>query len=675
MSDDIIHLDFESFSKIDIKKCGGFRYAADDSTEILMAAVALNDEDPVLWLPEWYETESLQSDPRALEIMKMWADHSVHVYAHNSSFEFAICKYHMKSQMGLTPPDSAQWRCTAAMARRAAIPSSLEDCAKILKLAEQKDNKGARLITKFCKLGKKKGKMVRTMPWDAPEAFEEFAEYCLQDVRTERDIHKRLKPFELTGMALRTFQLDLKINDNGVPVDRPTLIKADKLIDETVLELTEKFTAITGLTPTQNKAMGAWFRARGYEHQSMDAEHIGKALADAGWADCSETLDALKIRKRLGFAAVKKVKAMLRSADKDNRVRGSLVYYGAERTGRSAGRLIQPQNFKRPSFKDTAGAYEMIKWGCSRDDLSLMYGDTFEVIASCIRHFVQFDGGQQILDADYASIEARIVCWLAGQQDALDEFVNGDDAYIKMALKIFPDANEADLIRRKNNDESTIERFVGKQSVLGCGFGMGVEKFLGTCESYGQTLDRELGQRAIDAYRSKYDKVKNLWYLCNNAAMNAIRHPGRRFKAGPKLSFCYVTLSQIPFLTMRLPSGRNLVYAFAAITDTGKFGPEVSFLAKNGTSGRWVRSGTYGGSLVENATQATAGDIMANGAIKANDAGFEIVTLVHDQALGCQDLPNGKNIDTFCDLLADLPAWADGLPVIAEGKVTPYYVK
>ena len=144
MSDDIIHLDFESFSEVDIKKCGGFRYAADDSTEILMAAVALNDEDPVLWLPEWYETESLQSDPRALEIMKMWAAQSVHVYAHNSSFEFAICKYHMKAQMGLTPPDPSQWRCTAAMARRAAIPSSLKDCAKILKIAEQKDNKSTR---------------------------------------------------------------------------------------------------------------------------------------------------------------------------------------------------------------------------------------------------------------------------------------------------------------------------------------------------------------------------------------------------------------------------------------------------------------------------------------------------------------------------------------------------
>lgn len=675
MSKDIIHLDYESFSEIDLKKCGGFRYASDKSTEILMAAVALNDEEPVIWIPEWYETESLRSDPRALEIMEMWEDPSILVYAHNSAFEFAISKHHLEAQVGVSPPDPKQWRCTAAMARRAAIPSALKDCAKTLGLEQQKDTKGARLITKFCKLGKKKGQMVRTMPWDDPEAFAEFAEYCLQDVRTEREVHKRLKPFELTGTALRTFQLDLTINNNGVPVDRPTLAKADKLIDETIEELTTNFRTITGLNPTQNKAMGVWFQERGYPYKSMDAEHTGKALANAGWAEEPSTLEALRIRKRIGFAAVKKVKAMLRATCDDGRVRGSLMYYGAERTGRSAGRLIQPQNFKRPSFKDTAGAYEMIKWGCSRDDLSLMYGDTFEVIASCIRHFIQFPGDVDILDSDYASIEARIVCWLAGQQDALDEFENGDDAYIKMALKIYPEANEADLIQRRDNDESTIERFVGKQSVLGCGFGMGVEKFLGTCESYGQKLDPELGQRAIDAYRAKYDKVKKLWYLCNNAAMNAIRYPGRRFKAGPKLSFCYVTLSKIPFLTMRLPSGRNLVYAQAAITDTGKFGPEVSFLAKDGTSGRWRRSGTYGGSLVENATQAVAADIMANGAAKADDAGFEIVALIHDQALAAQDLANGKDIGTFSELLADLPDWADGLPVIAEGKVTPYYVK
>lgn len=692
---DIIHIDYETFSECDIK-LGAYRYASDPSTEILMAAVALNDGEPYIWTPEAYG----QSDPEALEIMEMWEDPSIPVYAHNCTFEIAVSHYLMQKSLGVMTPEIEQWRCTMAMSLKAALPAALDKVAKELKLVQQKDDQGKKLIAKFSKPSMKRGQLVRTMPQDDPDAFAEFIEYCKQDVRTEREIHKKLSPFELKGQALRTFQFTNAMNLRGVPVNTHALEHAQNIIDDVSEDLTSKFTRLTGLTPTQNIKLKDLYKSHGYPYDSMDVEHTGKALSKRGWYDPKAVdtyrakakdknfdsfyreikedhlIEALLIRRKVGFAAVKKVTSMLQCSCPDGYVRGSLQYYGAFRTGRWAGRLIQTQNFKRPIFKadDNAHIYEMVCEHRPKEEIEMLYTDSWESIASAIRHFIHPKEGRKLFDADYAGIEARIVCWLGNDQEALREFENGEDTYIKMCLKIFPDTTEKEQLEAKARDESTIERFVGKQAVLGCGFGMGAPKFQGTCEGYGQKLEMPLCERAVHAYRKKYRGVVNLWYACDRAARNAIAKPGVAFRAGKYLKFRVINVSGIAFLTMLLPSGRNLVYPHPKITNTGKFGDEISFLGPRDKAG-WGRIGTFGGKLVENATQAVAADVMAVGATNAHDAGYEIITLIHDQALALSYPERGQTIEEFCNLLTKLPSWADGLPVVAEGKVTNYYVK
>ena len=276
-------------------------------------------------------------------------------------------------------------------------------------------------------------------------------------------------------------------------------------------------------------------------------------------------------------------------------------------------------------------------------------------------------------DADYAAVEARIVCWLAGQADALQRFRDNIDSYVLMASTIFG---------KETRDVTKDERWLGKQTVLGCGFQMGDEKFLNQCvekaEQYGIkgiSVTPELAKKSVQGFREDYDQVQQLWWDTDRAARNAILHPGRTFKAGPFLKFCVVQTGGIPFLVMRLPAGRSIVYPYPALEENPKKPgrTDITFFGKLPMkSGKWGRVKTYGGKLVENATQGTAADIMAHGACNAIDRGFDVLTLIHDQALGADD---GRDVEEFCAALTDTPAWAAGLPVKAEGKVVPYYLK
>lgn len=665
-----IHIDFETYSECDIK-LGAYRYAADSSTEILMAAVALNDGEPYVWVPNQYG----QSDSEAIQIMEMWEDESVEVYAHNVTFEIAICEYLLEKSVGVVKPKIHQWRCTMAMAMKAALPASLDKISKELQLVEQKDSTGKRLINFFSK-PTKKGPHFRNTPEEHPEKFLQFIEYCRQDVKTEMEVEKCLRPFSLKNMDLKAFQFTNRTNLRGVPVNVEALQHAQKIIDSVNSDLEKEFVEITKLRPSQNVALKNFFVEHSYPYQSMDVEHTGKALSDTVWCKDKKLIRALRIRRKLGFAAVKKVTSMLKCACPDGYVRGTLKYYGAFRTGRWSGSLIQTQNFKRPILKakDNAHAYEMICNLEPRENIEMMYGDCFETIASVIRHFIQPKDGRVLFDADYAGIEARVVCWLAGQKDALEEFEKGQDSYIKMCLKIFPGTTEQEQLDAKKRDESTIERFVGKQAVLGCGFGMGKDKFKITCEGYGQSLDEELCARAVQAYRSKYSKVVSLWYACEHAARSAIAKPGITFRAGKHLTYTVVKVSSILFLVCKLPSGRALVYPRPKIENTGKFGDEITFYGPR-PKGGWGRIGTFGGKLVENCTQAVATDIMAFGSCNSEQSGYCISTLIHDQGLAIAYPELGQSIEQFCSLLSELPEWAKGLPVLAEGKVTKYYVK
>ena len=703
-----IRMDYETFSELDLTKVGAFRYACHPSTRILMCALAEGDEEPVIWIPPKYESDELFSTPAAIELMDSLADDDVVIYAFNSQFEWAITKFCFTKQTGFRCPRIEQFRCTAVMTRKAALPADLDGASRTLELRERKDTINARHMKTFSSLvtitegrGKNKTETTRrVLPTERPQEFHEYALYCLQDVRSERELHKKLEKFEYTAFGLRTFLFDARMNDRGIPVNLPALHNALQIIQEEGAHITEEFSAFVGLRPTQNAKFKEWLRVRGYPKDNLQADTITEYLEDVYDGEVQappEVVRALELKQKIAFAAASKVAAMINCADSSNvtaawfsRVCGVFYHYGA-RTGRWSAKYIQPQNFKRPTDLDgrdkyadefaaanphlsakqvssivdrvfgeqtSFAAYRAICGGISRDALALLYGPPLEVISSCIRHFIHLPG-TNMLDADYSSIEARIVAWLAGEEKIIKAFRDKADLYVMMASKIFGTPKER--ISKKG-----VERFVGKQTILGCGFGMGVPKFLKTCAKYGQKLSQDIGERAVYAFRDECSKIVDLWHETERAARNAIMSPNRMYHAGRIRFFSCFTAGR-NYLIMKLPSDRFIAYPDPKIEDNN-----ISFFG-NIKGKHWGRVGTYGGKLVENATQAVAADIMSHGAAKAEAAGYEIFALIHDEAL-C--LPKrGQTIEEFCRLLIDLPPWADGLPIEAEGDEIEFYTK
>jgi len=480
---DILHLDYETRSAADLKKVGAFRYAMDPSTQILLCAISLNDEEPVVWRADGVYS-SPQELAKVLALLGLVSGSQHLIYAHNAQFELAISDALFKRTFGFASPDHDRWRCTAAMARRAALPASLEKLAEYLGLEQQKDKGGAALIRKFSvpqKPSKKHPEGGFLDPCAFPEDFQRFADYCAQDVRTEQAIPKKLKAFELTDKdnSLATFQLDIDINSRGLPVNVEGLKIAEQLRIAETEKLTKEFQQLTGFNPTQGAKLLEWCKEQGVSLPNLQAATLEDGMDDMEFDETSAVGKALKIKQRISYASVKKIPAMLACAGpNDNLVRGSILYHGPT-TGRWAGRLIQPQNFKRPTVPCTEQAYADICAGMSAEAIEVIYGPVLEVLSSCIRHFIHDTGykgnyyswNNPFLNADYASIEARIICWLAGEEWALQEYIDGVDRYKTMASAIF---------NRPADQIDKLQRFVGKIAVLGCGFGMGATKYAST---------------------------------------------------------------------------------------------------------------------------------------------------------------------------------------------------
>jgi DNA polymerase len=455
-----IHADIESFSACDIKGCGGHRYAWDVSTELLCLGLAVDDQEVVIWIhPQWHASLPWYTQAeyeKSVSIFNLMQNPNALVFAHNATgFEVPMCDALMLKTTGFPAPQHHQWRCTAAMARRASLPASLEKCAEALKLSQQKDKKGAALIRRFC-IPQKDGS--RILPTDDPEGFKALCDYCKTDVSVERLIHKTLKHFELTGFALETFQADLRMNCRGLPVNLPALRNAQALVEEASEGIARDFKAITGFNHSQGKMLIKWLKEKGYKGKNLQALTVEAELESDDFDPTTDWGRALLLKKMISYASLKKIPTMINSAGPhDNKVRGGFIYHGAG-TGRWSATLIQPQNLKRPTIKHTEMAYADICKGASSDMIELVYGPVLEVVSSCIRHFIQ--DTHPFFNADYAAIEARIVCWLAGQEDALEEYRKNIDRYVRMAAVVFSKP-EKDINKHP-------ERFIGKQTILGC---------------------------------------------------------------------------------------------------------------------------------------------------------------------------------------------------------------
>lgn len=709
------HLDFETRSKADLSEVGAYRYAEDESTEILMFAIASDtDPEPILWVPDkWAHLIPNNQRDKARDMLwhAISRPESCLVYAHNAQFERAMMMFRGDPDLQLPEvPAQTQWRCTAAMARKASLPDSLERIGAELQLTTQKDKVGKELINLFS-IPDKNGNFVE--PDQFPEKFKQFGQYCCTDVKVEQLVHKKLAAFELKGLDLATFQLDIRLNDRGIPVNVKAAANAARIIDEMMEIEVAEFDALTGgLRPTQRAKVKELIEAYGVPMLDMKQPTLEAAIEsieeDIALGPIGEkkifAYQVLQAYAELNYGGAKKVYTILKMANKDGRVRGTLMYHGAG-TGRWAGRGIQPQNFKKPSKRHkgvTDLIYQMICDDCTREQLELVFGNPLDAIASCIRNFIQRPEGP-LLDADFASIEARIVCWLAGDESACRDFAKGVDQYVKLAATIFD--KTADLVDRG------FEREVGKRGILGCGFGMGPDKFVKSCAQYGVTISLELAQKAVKAYRKEFKKVADLWSNCDDAMRKILvpDFPDRQWENVGRIGFTKAKFAGKPYMAVRLPSGRILYYPEPRLDplpakeqqdvynrmiktaqkkgkivdqeyldQTRKYVSKMTQVTYYGElkNNVWGRVKLYGGKIVENFVQACAADFMSIGSQNAEKEGFVGITLVHDQNLSDPRSDNHQDdLKVFIAALTKLEQWADGCPIQAEGKVAPYYSK
>lgn len=706
----IVHLDYESTSQVDIKKCGGYRYANCPSTRILMFGVALDDGPVCMWrFDEPDSDESIKA--RTILDLSIKKDHLI--YAHNCSFELAISHYRLKADVGIEPPQLHQWRDTMAMCNRAAINPGLKEAAQVLRLPYQKSSIGVKLIGIFSDQNKfvllyhptdKKAKAHKTfhplgedeIKWDwlttvdgnkitLRAAWELFIDYCRQDVLVEREIHKKLHKFELEGDILESFQFDLGMNFRGVPINRKALTHAAKLVKQYQDHLEVRFQNLCGFTSSQNAKVTAWLKERGYPKDSLAADTVELVVEGGCEGMTPEGVQVLKMRSLLSFAALKKIDAMLRSCCDDGYVRGTTQWYGA-RTGRATGRIIQPQNMKKSTISDSEFAYQMICEECSLEELAWFWSSPLEVISSCIRHFIQPHTGM-LLDADYTGVEARIAPWLAGEKEKLQSILDGKCQYKVMAADIvFNIPYEA-----VTKDQRTIGKPIELSCVYGTG-GKGLMIALRDTHKVHKTLKE--CNAIVKKYRETFPNLVQTWRDIEDAAKRAIQEGKTTYVADGKLGFGRTIAAGIRYLVMRLPSGRKIYYpdpkverVFKKYTKEdmledpwkaerkGYEIDQISFYGKGegpgGGAGGWGRVYTWGSRLFENACQAIGADFLNYGCIQATKQGYKVLMIVHDQALSNDNGP----LDGFLKAFCSKQPWAETFPLEATGAVHPFYLK
>ncbi len=653
----LLFLDFETRSRIDLRKVGAYRYAEDPSTEATLASWALDDGEIRVWRAE--NAGALADWSRAA------ADPGVLVVAHNAEFEKQI----LLRRFGLDVP-ARRMRCTAARAARCGLPRKLGQACQVLGLAEQKDARGERLVHKFAKprsLSVKQLVGARPAPaeeyWtaaSAPEDWDDFEEYNGQDSRAMRELYRALP--DLSASEQRAWEMTVQMNERGLAVDLAAIPLAARAARAAGERLAARFEALTGaklLSPKARVALGM---------ESLDKSHVRHALRRADLSP--QVREALEIRKRAAKASVKKIAALERHVCLDGRLRGALTYAGAERTQRWSGGGVQLHNLPRGLGEGTDLAFDALAAGA----LDALYDDPILTTSEMLKGF--FTG--PFLVGDFAQVECRALAWLAGQDDLVDDFARGADVYCAMATSIY-----GRPISKKDFDESLriAKRQLGKVAILGCGYGLGAEKFRKQLdEVFDVVIGEDLAERVVETYRARYPRIPAFWRLLERGFAFAVRNGSRRVRVGP--TFMGTTEhGGRPFAYIELPSGRPLWYAFPKLALSDPDLPpcerrylgedSVSYLGRDLHTHQWGRVATYGGKLTENVVQATSRDLLLDAMFRLEDAGFALSLTVHDEAVA--EAPSG--LEDFTRIMNAVPPWAAGLPHAAECFATRRYRK
>jgi DNA polymerase len=641
----VAHLDFETRSTVNLKKQGTDIYAKHPTTDVWCMSYAFDDNEPEV-LKGGLLPKSLRDHVGAGGL----------VYAHNAAFELDIWNKLCVPRYGFPRLDPKQVRCTMAMAYAMALPGSLQNAAAAVGLEEAKNMDGHRLMMQMAKPRRieEDGTIVW---WDDEDRKTRLFEYCKQDVRTERALHKRLRELSPAEQAL--WVLDYEINERGVPVDLESINKAIATVEREKKRLDLAMNELTGGAVA---ACSQVMKLQDWVNERIDRPTKSLAKADVnlllGTDLPDEVRRALLLRQEAAKTSTAKLDAMKNTASEDGRVRMTMQYHAAS-TGRWGGRKMQPHNFKRPDFKQ-GEIEDAISRIDDTDYLDIMYGNPLDVISSCLRGMICAEDKNEFVTVDFANIEGRVLAWLAGEEwkiEAFEAFDNGTgpDIYKLGYSKSFG---------VRVDDITSEQRQVGKVQELALGYQGGVGAFQQMARGYGVEVSDERAESIKTAWRKAHSKIVQFWYDIERASVKALLSGGN-ITCGP------VTYRKNgSFLWCKLPSGRVLCYPYPQIqtvkTPWGADKDALTYKTVDSLTKKWVRIPSYGGLLVENITQAVARDILAESIWKLDKAGMNPIFHVHDEVV-C-DLPAGnKHLDRMEKIMSEVPKWAEGLPIAVEG--------
>lgn len=658
---DHLSIDLETFSSVPIAKAGAQKYIASPDFEILLFAYSLNGAPPVCCdiaqgehLPDWV-LDAL-CDPQCLK------------HAYNAAFEWGCLSKFMGRQL---PPE--QWRCTMFHGLYAGYPAGLDAAGRALGLPEDKRklSTGKALIRYFCvpcTPTKSNGGRRRNLPHHDPARWELFKEYNAQDVTTEMEIERRLSLITVPDWLQRQWETDLLINARGVAVDME-MVNGALEIGATVRErLTQEAVRISGLSnPNSVQQLSAWLEQEtGEEVTDLRKDTVAKMIAQA--PDIPEVQRMLEIRQELGKTSTKKYDAIEQAVCPDGRVRGLLQFYGANRTGRWAGRLVQVQNLPRTYTQPLELARNLVKLR-KLDNLRLIYGSVPDTLSQLIRTAFVASDGNVLIDADFSAIEARVISWLAGEQWRLDVFKTHGKIYEASASQMFGVPIER---IKKGNPEYAL-RQKGKVAELALGYqgGAGALINMGALD---MGIPEDDLPDIVQRWRDTNKRICDLWYKMNSAAVEAIS-TGCSVGVGRLLVSCeYDAVHEVEYLTVLLPSGRKLYYNSPQIGENKWGGPSISYMGMDQTTKKWKRIETYGGKLVENCVQAVARDCLAQAIENLEAKGLPVVFHIHDEVvIDCR--ADTATLEDVVDIMSRPIPWAPGLPLNADGWVGGFFKK
>ena len=654
-------IDIETFSSVDIKN-GAYAYSEAPDFEILLIAYKFSDEDKVKLI-------DLTDDPEELENLRFWdalTDPEVVKTAYNANFERTCLARHTGKAM---PPE--QWRCTMVLAVQLGLPRSLAAVGPALGLTEEEQKKktGAALIQYFCKPCKPtrtNGQRTKNTRLHAPEKWELFKEYNIQDVVTEQTILKRLRDFRPDQSEQDLWTLDQEINDRGVLLDIPMAGSIVEFDTERSADLLAEAQQITGLSnPNSLAQLKPWLADNGLATDTLRKDDVAAMLADPSLH--ANVRRVLEIRQTLSKTSVKKYQTMLDIAGEDDRARGIMQFYGGH-TGRWAGRSLQPQNLARNTMPDDEldVAREFVKMG-DFESLEMIFGEPAPIFSQLVRTAFIPSPGNRFIVSDFSAIEARVIAWIAGEEWRLEVFRNDGDIYCESASHIY----HVPVVKHGINGEL---RQRGKVAELALGYG-GAVGAMKQMDTSGSVPEDEM-QGIVTQWRAESPKIVRMWRDCQNAAVSVIRgnQPKRVLRSLQGTEFYVKLVDGTPVLFIQLPSGRPIAYWDPKVMDT-EMGPRITYMTQNQTTRKWERCETYGGKLTENIVQSVARDCLAEKMKLLESMGYPIVFHVHDELI--LDVPReDKEAAALVDRIMGEPIdWAPGLPLKGGTYECDFYRK